>query len=75
MIQGFMLGVVVGMILETVCIVVTTLKQKKGKNNMKQVNEKVITVQDCIDMYEKKDMYTVVDGGKVVGFVKRGEKE
>lgn len=28
MIQGFMLGVVVGMILETVCIVVTTLKIK-----------------------------------------------
>ena len=28
MIQGFMLGVVVGMILETICIVVTTLKIK-----------------------------------------------
>lgn len=28
MIQGFMLGVVVGMVLETVCIVVTTLKIK-----------------------------------------------
>lgn len=45
---------------------------------MKQVNEKVITVQDCIDMYEKKDMYTVIDGGKVVGFVSttelKGEK-
>lgn len=39
---------------------------------MKQVNEKVITVQDCIDMYEKKDMYTVIDGGKVAGFVKKG---
>lgn len=41
---------------------------------MKQVNEKVITVQDCIDMYEKKDKYTVIDGGKVVGFVEK-EKE
>lgn len=41
---------------------------------MKQVNEKVITVQDCIDMYEKKDMYTVIDSGKVVGFVEK-EKE
>lgn len=28
MIQGFMLGVVAGMILETICIVVTTLKIK-----------------------------------------------
>jgi hypothetical protein len=36
---------------------------------MKQVNEKVITVQDCIDI---KDMYTVIDGGKVVGFVEKG---
>jgi len=25
-------------------------------------------------MYEKKDMYTVIDGGKVVGFVEK-EKE
>lgn len=40
---------------------------------MKQVNEKAITVQDCIDMYEKKDMYTVIDSGKVVGFVEKGE--
>lgn len=30
---------------------------------MKQVNEKVVTVQDCIDMYEKKE---------VVGFVEKG---
>ena len=37
---------------------------------MKQVNEKVITVQDCIDM----DMYTVIDGGKVVGFVEKREE-
>lgn len=45
---------------------------------MKQVNEREITIQDCIDMYEKKDMYTVIDGGKVVGFVSttelKGEK-
>lgn len=41
---------------------------------MKQVNEKVITVQDCIAMYEKKDMYTVIDGGKVVGFVEKREE-
>lgn len=41
---------------------------------MKQVNEKEITVQDCIDMYEKKDMVTVIDSGRVVGFVKKGER-
>lgn len=28
MIQGFMLGVIVGMILETICIVVTTFRIK-----------------------------------------------
>lgn len=38
---------------------------------MKQVNVTKITVQDCIDMYEKKDMVTVIDGGKVVGFVEK----
>lgn len=41
---------------------------------MKQVNETEITVQDCIDMYEKKDMVTVIDSGRVVGFVKKGER-
>lgn len=41
---------------------------------MKQVNEKVITVQDCIDMYEKKGMYTILDGGRVAGFVEEREE-
>lgn len=45
---------------------------------MKQVNEREITIQDCIDMFEKKNMYTVIDGGKIVGFVSttelKGEK-
>jgi hypothetical protein len=45
---------------------------------MIQVNEKEITIQDCIDMFEKKNMYTVIDGGKIVGFVSttelKGEK-
>lgn len=40
---------------------------------MIQVNEKVITVQDCIDMFEKKNRYTVIDGGKIVGFVSTTE--
>ena len=37
MIQGFMLGVVVGMILETACIVVTTLKIK-AKERIKSIS-------------------------------------
>lgn len=41
---------------------------------MKQVNEKVITVQNCIDMYEKKGMYTILDGGRVAGFVEKREE-
>lgn len=41
---------------------------------MKRVNERVITIQDCIDMFEKKDMYTVIDGGKVVGFIEKGKE-
>jgi hypothetical protein len=42
------------------------------------INRNEVTVQDCIDMYEKKDMVTVIDGGKIVGFVSttelKGEK-
>lgn len=45
---------------------------------MIQVNEREITIQDCIDMFEKKNMYTVIDDGKIVGFVSttelKGEK-
>ena len=45
---------------------------------MIQVNEREITIQDCIDMFEMKNMYTVIDGGKIVGFVSttelKGEK-
>lgn len=45
---------------------------------MIQVNERETTIQDCIDMFEKKNMYTVIDGGKIVGFVSttelKGEK-
>jgi hypothetical protein len=76
MIQGFMLGTIFGMFLELACIALTM--EKKGLNNMKQVNVTEITVQDCIDMFEKKNMYTVIDGGKIVGFVSttelKGEK-
>lgn len=30
-----------------------------------------LTVQDCIDMYEKKKMETVIRHGKVAGFARR----
>ena len=32
-----------------------------------------VTVQDCIDMYEKKRMETLIRHGKVVGFTGRRE--
>lgn len=34
------------------------------------VNGAKITVQDCIDMFEKKDMCTVLNDGVVIGFAK-----
>ena len=29
-----------------------------------------VTIEDCIDMYEKKDQRVVLEAGKVKGFVK-----
>lgn len=37
------------------------------------VNMEVITVQDCIDMYEKKEMITLISDGKIVGFFDQKE--
>ena len=33
-----------------------------------------ITIQDCIDMYKMKNMITICNDGKVIGFGKEGEK-
>ena len=33
-----------------------------------------ITIQDCIDMYNMKDMIAIINDGKVIGFGKEGEK-
>lgn len=33
------------------------------------MNLEVITIQDCIDMYEKKGQATIINDGKVVGFI------
>lgn len=37
------------------------------------MNLEEITVQDCIDMYEKKRRYAIIENGKVTGF--RNEKD
>ena len=33
-----------------------------------------VTLQDCIDMYNMKDMIAIINDGKVIGFGKEGEK-
>ena len=33
-----------------------------------------ITIQDCIDMYNMKNMIAIINDGKVIGFGKEGEK-
>lgn len=35
---------------------------------MNRLNYDAVSVQDCIDMYEKKDKTTIINNGKVVGF-------
>lgn len=32
------------------------------------MNLEVITIQDCIDMYDKKGQSTIINDGKIVGF-------
>lgn len=33
------------------------------------MNLENVTIQDCIDMYEKKDKAVVINDGKVIGFI------
>lgn len=33
------------------------------------MNLETITVQDCLDMYEKKEQATIINDGKVIRFV------
>lgn len=33
-----------------------------------------VTLEDCLDLYEKKGMYTELNDGRVVNFVKEGDK-
>lgn len=42
---------------------------------MMELNREEITLQDCVDMYEKRDMCTILDGGKIVGFIEREDKQ
>ncbi len=40
----------------------------------KEINREAITIEDCIDMAEKKGLYAVISNGKVVDFVKEGDE-
>lgn len=33
------------------------------------MNTEIITIEDCIDMYEKKGKAVIINDGKVIGFV------
>ena len=57
----------------TIQIIINYLR-KRGIVMM-ELNGEAITVQDCIDMYEKRDMCTILDSGKIVGFVEREDKQ
>jgi hypothetical protein len=39
------------------------------------VNPDVITIQDCLDMYDKKGQAVLIAAGKVVGFIDSGKDE
>lgn len=33
------------------------------------MNLEAITIQDCLDMYEKKNQVAIINDGKVIGFI------
>lgn len=33
------------------------------------MNTEIITIEDCLDMYEKKRKAVIINDGKVIGFV------
>lgn len=37
---------------------------------MQRLNSEIITIQDCLDMYEKRGMTAVIADGQVVEFIK-----
>ena len=39
------------------------------------MNIEKITIQDCLDMYEKKRQAVILENGQVVGFAKEQESE
>ena len=34
------------------------------------MNKDIITIQDCIDMYDKKNQAVILNDGKVIDFIK-----
>ena len=43
---------------------------------MNEINYEVVTIEDCIDMYEKKNKVTVINDGEVIEFVEEdGDEE
>lgn len=36
----------------------------------REIEQTAITIEDCLDMFEKKSMIAIIDNGKVIDFVK-----
>ena len=48
---------------------------KRIMSNDEIIDLNKVTLEDCVDLYEKKDMYTVLSNGKVIDFNKEEIKE
>lgn len=49
-------------------------KKRKGEKTMREINNEVITVQDCIDLKELKNVTIEINNGKITGMID-GENE
>lgn len=36
-----------------------------------KMNTEIITIEDCLDMYEKKGQAVIINDGKVIGFTEK----
>ena len=48
-------------------------RRNKMENYNKIIEMDNITIQDCIDMYDKKGMRAIIDNGRVINFEKEDE--
>ena len=48
---------------------------KKQTNYNSTIDLDRVTLEDCLDLYQKKNMYTILSSGRIIDFNKEETKE